>query len=710
MSSIKPIKTLNITGITLIPIGFWPNDEGSYYGEDQFWEFGPAPQPVRFTLEGTIAQQDHGSFSTREPYIYNALDIAVGDWYVEASTGKALQVVEIDTGATNAGYIKCTIEDTDRWEQFSDPNGVAATGAPGFIVSLSNDGLPVFNSLIDYQSEVAPNIGFFEEMISRFRARNIKVDKIRVNQSGHTFVIGDSIVLNSNGLYSLADPDSSNYDRIIGRVVDIGIPGVNWFNYAPRGTYEENISPALPGNIGNLVWLDPNNPGKVTATRPNSQAIPVYIKINSTTGIRLAEQAIQPIDNYNTTTNPTVNNDITQGYRYGSKWINTFTGRAWILVDPTAGAAVWQELSAVPGPTGPVGPPQTGAYQRYNYIATQNQTLFMASHVPGYVDVYYNNLKLTPAQYDDSNAMYIELLSPSVAGDPVEIVAWQIAEVSQLTGPTGPTGTAGVQGPTGPAATGAYVRHEFIATSGQTVFAVPYYPGFVDVYYNGTLLMQDQYIATDGSTVILLNPALAGDPVVMVAWELTNISQNTGPTGPTGAFQGLTFNTIAERDAFSPTIGQIAYVLDDGTGYNSAYIVAQTTPFVIWIPISIAPGAYNIGGNPNIGEKRYVSTISKQYDYTNTGAQQLGNLAANTTVMSVDVVITVPFTDNSANISVGTDSNPSLFMSNDMIYPNESATFINDQTKTLVTNTEAKVFVSPGTSSAGEAQVTITYR
>lgn len=710
MSSIKPIKTLNISGITLIPTGFWPTDEGSFYGEDQFWEFGPAPQPVVFKLEGYIAQQDHGSFSTREPYIYNALDVAVGDWYVEASTGKALQITAIDVLETNPNFVSCTIEDTDRWEQFSDPNGIAATGAPGFIVSLSDDGLPVFNSLIDYQSEVAPNIGFFEEMISRFRARNLKVDKIRVYQPGHTFVIGDSIVLESTGLYGLADPDSANYDRIIGRVVDVGIPGASWFNYAPRGVYEEDITPSLPGAVGSLVWLDPANPGKTTATRPNSQAIPVYIKITSTVGIRLAEQAVQPIDNYNTSRDPNANDDITQGYRYGSRWINTFTGRAWILVLPNEGAAEWKELSAVPGPTGPVGPPQTGAYQRYTYITSNGQVQFMAPHVPGYVDVYYNNLKLLPSQYDDSNAMYIELLSPSIEGDPLEIVAWQIASVSQLTGPTGATGVAGNQGPTGPAATGAYVRHEFVATPGQTVFAAAYYPGFVDVYYNGTLLMQDQYVALDGTTVILLNPALAGDPVVIVAWELTNISQNTGPTGPTGAFQGLVFNTIAERDAYTPAIGQIAYVLDDGTGYNSAYIVAQTTPFVVWVPISIAPGAFNIGGNPALGEKRYVSTVSKQFDYTAVGAQTVGNLAANTTVMSVDVTITVPFTDSTAEITVGTDSNTSQFMTADMIYPDEAATFINDQKQTLVVNTEAKVFVSSGTSSAGEAQVTITYR
>lgn len=710
MSSIKPIKTLNISGITLVPVGFWPDDEGSFYGEDQFWEFGPAPQPVTFTLEGFIAQQDHGSFSTREPYIYDALDISVGDWYIEASTGKALMITAINVSETNPNYISCTIEDVDRWEQFSDPNGISATGAPGFIVSLSNDGIPVFHSLIDYQSEVAPNIGFFEEMISRFRERNINVDKIRISQTSHTFSIGDVLALESSGTYVLADASTDATDRIIGRVVDIGIPGVNWFNYEPFGVYEKNIIPNLPGTIGNLVWLDRLSPGELTATRPNSQAIPVFIKINDTTGIRLPAASLQPIDNYNTTTNPTVNDDITLGYRYGSKWINTFTGIAWILVDPATGAAVWQELSAVPGPTGPIGPPTVGAYQRYVYTAVDGQTLYMGGHVPGYVDVYYNNLKLLPSQYDDTNASYIDILFPAVAGDPVEIVAWQIASISQLTGPTGATGAEGILGPTGPAATGAYVRHEFIATTGQSVFPAAYYPGFVDVYYNGTLLMQDQYLATDGVNVILLNPSVAGDPVVIVAWELTNISQNTGPTGPTGAFQGLVFDNIADRNLYSPAIGQIAYVIDDGTGYNAVYIVAQTSPSVVWVPINVAPGATNISGNPELGEKKYLNTLSKQFSYNTASPSLLGNILLGSTITSVDVVVTTAFNDVSSTVSVGTDLDPLQFMTTDMVYADEEATYINDQKQTLITTTAAKVFISPGTSSQGEIAVTITYR
>lgn len=709
MTAIKPIKTLPITGITLTPTGFWPYDEGTYYGEDQFWEGGPAPQPVTFTLEGTITQQDHGSFSTPQLYIYNGLDVRVGDWYIEAATGKALRITNIDVGTTDETYLKCTIEDVDRWEQFSDPNGVAATGASGFIVSLSENGLPMFHDLIIYQTEVSPNIGFIEDMISRFRSRNLVTTRVRVNQPGHTFLLGDSLILRSDGDFELADASTVAAERIIGTVTDVGIPGVNWFNYEPRGRLEYNISPSLPGVTGDLIWLDPANPGKLTAAKPNSLAIPIYIKIDNTTGVKLLQGPIGPYDNFDAVTNPAVSDDSTQGYGYGSKWINTALAIAWILVDPTPGAAIWQRISDLPGPTGPVGPPAVGAYQRYEYIATEGQTLFNGSHVPGYVDVYYNGVKLQPSDYDDSNSSWVVLNNPSNGGDPVELVAWEITSISQLTGPTGPTGTIGETGPTGPAATGAYIRHEFVATPGQTTFSVPYYIGFVDVYYNGTLLSQDQYIANDGNTIVLNNPAIGGDPVVAIAWELTNISQNTGPTGPTGTIEGTVFNNIAERDSYSPTLGQVAYVLDNGTGSNAMYIAAQISPSVIWVPINIGPGANNVGGQAG-GDKRYPNTLNAFVEHDALSPVKIGTLLGGTTVLGVDVTIENPFDDPLSNVTVGTDSNPSLFMSDYQSDPTVQATFINQERKRLSGNTDVKIWLMPGSSNQGNLSIVMTYQ
>jgi len=111
---------------------------------------------------------------------------------------------------------------------------------------------------------------------------------------------------------------------------------------------------------------------------------------------------------------------------------------------------------------------------------------------------------------------------------------------STIPGPTGATGPLGT-GPTGPMAVGVYERYDYTAVSGQTVFAAVYQTGFVDVYYNGILLQATDYIATNGTTVQLNDAAIGGDPVSIIAWQISGINGPTGPsgaigyTGPTGA-------------------------------------------------------------------------------------------------------------------------------------------------------------------------------
>jgi len=864
MSSMKPIKTLPITGITLTPLSFWPTDEGTYYGEDQWWAGGPAPQPVTWTLQGTIIQQNHSSFSTPQIYIYNALDIRVGDWYIEASTSKALRITGIDGGATNEGYISCTIEDVDRYEQFSAPDGVTATGTDGFIVSLDQDGLPIFHTLTVYSSIVSANPGFIEDVISRFKYRNLNTEYVRVNQPGHSFQIGDNLVLNSNGTFSLADSSIIDGERIIGAVTDISIPGTDWFDYDPRGQLQSNLSAPLPGPVGGIVWLDPANPGKLTDSKPNSLAIPLYIKIDDTTGVRLSDGPVGPYDNFDSTRDPTSTDDESLGYQVGSQWVNGLSRTAWVLVDPAIGAAIWKQIAE--GPTGPTGAPQAGAYQKYEFVAQQGQYVFYADHVPGYTDVYYDGVRLTPDQYDDSNASYVLLNNPAIGGDPVEIIAWQIASISQLTGPSGPTGPAatgayvrheftatdgqtvfsvpysvgfidvyydgtllqtdqytatdgntvvldspaiggdpvvmisweiahvsqltGPSGPTGPAATGAYVRYDFVATDGQTIYRAPYHVGFVDVYYDGTLLSADQYTATDGNTVILNNPsiggdqviifsweianvsqltgptgpaatgafqrtefvaangqrvfnvsyypgyldvyydgtllttdrytatdgstvtlanaALGGDRVVMVAWELTNVSQLTGPTGsqgptgavgPTGVAETVFFGTIADRDASSPYLGELAYVSDDGTGNASLYIAAQITPSVIWLPVSMSQG-----------NRRFLSTLTGSVSYSDSNPVVLGILEGGTTVLNVDVLVITPFNDPSAAMTIGTDAQDDAFMGAGMLDPTTAGTYINESQQQVLSLTVLKAFFTPGFSGTGSVQIVITYQ
>ena len=65
---------------------------------------------------------------------------------------------------------------------------------------------------------------------------------------------------------------------------------------------------------------------------------------------------------------------------------------------------------------------------------------------------------------------------------------------------------------------------EFTATAGQTTFSVPSYTaGYIDVYRNGARLGAADFTATSGTTVILTNPATAGDLVVTESFYVSSV-------------------------------------------------------------------------------------------------------------------------------------------------------------------------------------------
>lgn len=56
------------------------------------------------------------------------------------------------------------------------------------------------------------------------------------------------------------------------------------------------------------------------------------------------------------------------------------------------------------------------------------------------------------------------------------------------------------------------------ATEGQTTFNVNYQPGFVDVLVNGLELSRTDYVAADGTSVVLNEPLSLNDLVVFKVW------------------------------------------------------------------------------------------------------------------------------------------------------------------------------------------------
>lgn len=231
--------------------------------------------------------------------------------------------------------------------------------------------------------------------------------------------------------------------------------------------------------------------------------------------------------------------------------LSNFTGRIYIQgsisANPTdldwfdipigKGTAYVQHPLDPALPTGETGDTGTYAYSfsgNYIWIRARIDRTYL---VPPPVDPYYVG-----------SVINILLNYGAIAGGNNTQQSTNTGGAQGPPGPQGPTGATGVVGPTGPSVTGptgpanlgAYTRYDFTSAPGQTVYSALYTPEWVDVYYNGILLVPGDYVATNGTTVTLTNPALGGDPVTVVSWEISGVSPITGPTGPSGGPIGPT--------------------------------------------------------------------------------------------------------------------------------------------------------------------------
>lgn len=247
--------------------------------------------PYKWTVTLSITAQRHGDKFTNTAYAYNGLDITPGMWISNKVGGYVYKVINVQPGAT-ASTVVLDIEDVDRFNLSLDPSRTGASvspkgGAVGFIFELNDSGEPIFPGITS--GIISPS--FQADLQSRFAYRNEALQYIRVSQPGHTFVIGDIISPDpaNTGLFKLAT--ASQELSAIGTITDINIPSTDYFNYKPFGKILYNLSPAFTGNYGDIYYLDPANPGKLTTTRPSNHSKPIYIQIDSTTGIVLDDNS-----------------------------------------------------------------------------------------------------------------------------------------------------------------------------------------------------------------------------------------------------------------------------------------------------------------------------------------------------------------------------------------------------------------------------------
>jgi hypothetical protein len=271
---IFPSKLLPLDILTIVPQTNWNENDGT--GDP--W----IGNPYRWTLTANVSAQTHSCHLTPTPFLYDGNDIFVGMWLADILSGLSVKIVTINS--QNANQINCIVEDVDRFNTFSDPSqngiGIGNTGT-GFCFVLGEDGLPVLGNMTSSASILNQNPAWQEDLVGRFRSRNFTKDYINVLQPSHGLQPDDLIRLNGSGNFVKAQATSLLAANVIGKVVDVGIPGINYFSYKPFGDIR-STSTVLPGTPGNLLYLNPTTPGTFTLSKPSIWSKSVAIKMSDT--------------------------------------------------------------------------------------------------------------------------------------------------------------------------------------------------------------------------------------------------------------------------------------------------------------------------------------------------------------------------------------------------------------------------------------------
>lgn len=270
MSISLPNKVIPVAVKKQTGIGKWPYQDGT---DDPWWEGGISPRDYLWRLELVVNIQKHSSHLTREPYEYSGYDVNVNDWIAANTTGNALKIISVESKTKTTATV--IVEDVLRYNTFRDPGG-AGDGSIGvgqaMIFQVNNEGMPRIDPIVS--SGVSEM--FFINISSRFQGFNEQFD-FRLTQIGHSFELGDIVAVDPDSGSFV--PSDMNFKNVIGTVSVLG-PGPNDFYITPVQKILDEFD-FLPGGIGDLLFTDDGDPGKITLVDTSKKEI--YTKIRNHT-------------------------------------------------------------------------------------------------------------------------------------------------------------------------------------------------------------------------------------------------------------------------------------------------------------------------------------------------------------------------------------------------------------------------------------------
>lgn len=259
----KPSKVLSGVATSFQSLDLWPYPNSD---TDPYWSGGSNPQFYRWQVTFTVSSRSHGSNLTREPFLFNAQDIEVGDFVAGAQDGKVMQIMSI-TSKTNSEIV-AVVEDRLRYNTFRDPAGFGLFTCPGQVVffQINELGYPMLDPL---PGEAAAD--FAANVMSRFQYLNPLINYL-LEKEDNGFEQGDAICI-ENGEFALSNAE--NIDKFIGTVVHPG-PGPHQFIIRPANGIIDFVA-GLPGEVGDYIY--PSIDGSGDMTTNNASRRPIYMKV-----------------------------------------------------------------------------------------------------------------------------------------------------------------------------------------------------------------------------------------------------------------------------------------------------------------------------------------------------------------------------------------------------------------------------------------------
>lgn len=269
-----PLKTIQVAISTVIGIESEPWYNPANFPANPLQPY-PTPEvrDFRWRINLDILQQQHSSYSTRDPGNYNGQDIAVGMWIANTNTGQAWQILTVESKTTTS--VTAVVQDVYRYNTFRDSSQIGMGGPiPGIYIvfNIGDTGLPQLDPI----PQAGISATFDANIQGRFEYINLQYD-YPLYQQGNTFVVGDTIAASSiTNSFVLSDVSNR---KVIGRVTSVSdvLPG--WFTINPVQKIVDSLD-YLPGNVGDIIYSSLTVPGGITTAAGGSE---LYIKLRNNT-------------------------------------------------------------------------------------------------------------------------------------------------------------------------------------------------------------------------------------------------------------------------------------------------------------------------------------------------------------------------------------------------------------------------------------------